>query len=98
MSRKQSGKGGEIDTRPNPFRNVASHAQTRPDVANSDNFGHVVDKILGAGCGVIIASTRDGGALVLTVLDGDTRHRTYCSNDTELEEALDSLNDYYTAP
>lgn len=100
MSNKKNelGKGGNIDTRPNPFRKMVRETQTLPNLGGSDNFGNTVDKILGAGCGLIIAGTRDGGAVVLTVLDGDTRHRTYCSSDTELEEALDSLNDYYTAP
>lgn len=98
MSKKQNGKGGNIDSRPNPFRNVAARASAGPDLSDNANLGHVVDKILSAGCGIILARTRDGGALVITVLDGDTRHRTYCSDDTELEEALDSLNDYYTAP
>jgi hypothetical protein len=99
MSKKtENGKGGNIDTRPNPFRAVARHTQARPDLANYSTLGLVLDKIVSAGCGVIIASTRDGGAIVFTVLDGDTRHRTYCSDDTELEEALDSLNEYYTAP
>jgi hypothetical protein len=96
--RQENGKGGNIDTRPNPFRNVVRHSQTRPDLASASDLGPVIDKIISAGCGVILASTRDGGAIVLTVLDGDTRHRTYCASDTELEEALDSLNDYYTAP
>lgn len=95
---KQAGKGGAIDTRPNPFRNVVRSAQALPDFSSADNFGNTVDKIIGAGCGVILAATRDHGAIVITVLDGDTRHRTYCSSSTELEEALDSLNDYYTAP
>lgn len=98
MPKKENGKGGNIDSRPNPFSSATRQAQTCPDVGSSDDFGHTVDKILSAGCGLIIARTRDNGALVLTVLDGDTRHRTYCSNNTELEEALDSLNDYYTAP
>ena len=96
MKKSINGKGGNIDTRPNPFRNVATHPQTRAEFASYSVLGLVIDKIISAGCGVILAGTRDGGALVITVLDGDTRHRTYCSNDTELEEALDSLNDYYS--
>jgi len=45
-----------------------------------------------------VGRTRDGGAMVLTVLDGDNRHRTYCSSTAELEAALESLEAAFTAP
>jgi len=40
---------------------------------------------------VMLGSTRDGGAVVITVFDGEQRHRTYCSNDHELENAFASV-------
>lgn len=88
------GKGAEWDSRPNPFASTKSvgHAPALGDV---QGLGLAVDKVLDAGCAILIGHTRDGGALVLTVLDGDQRHRTYCSNSDELEAAVKALSFVY---
>jgi hypothetical protein len=90
MVKLEKGKGGLFDTRPNPF-GYQKGTHIAPTLTESDNLGRVFDAVCGNGCALILGHTRDGGALVITVLDGDQRHRTYCSNDNELAGALDAL-------
>lgn len=88
------GKGGNFDTRPNPFGpQVTSIA---PDFGDQAETGLAIDSILRAGCAIIIGRTRDGGAVCLTVLDGAERHRSYCANDRELANALSALRSSYS--
>lgn len=46
-----------------------------------------------AGLGVIVASTSDGGAFAITVLDGDQRDKAYASTADELRSLLEALRD-----
>jgi hypothetical protein len=86
----EKGKGGLWETRPNPFsqRQVTHIA---PELAAVSSLGSAFDKVLRTGCALMLGHTRDGGALVLTVLDGEQRHRTYCANDVEMEAAIEAL-------
>jgi len=86
-NKSESGKGGNFATRKNPFT-ARKGTTIRPRLDEITSLGTAIDAILDAECAVIIGSTRDGGALVLTILDNDERHRTYCSNPEELEEAI----------
>jgi len=97
MSKQQNGKGPQWDIRPNPFAGSASGA-AKVSLGDVSRFGLVLDTVLAEGAAVMVGRTRDGGALVLTVLDGDNRHRTYCSTNAELEAALESLESAFTAP
>jgi len=89
------GKGGHFDTRSNPFGGKGIPT-ARPNLASVPGLGGVVDSILLGGAAIMLGSTRDGGAVVITVFDGEQRHRTYCSNDRELENAFSSLQAAYT--
>jgi len=92
--REASGKGGNIDTRRNPF--VASGKDAaRPSLASVPGMGAVIDSVLLAGAAVMLGATRDGGAIVITIFDGQDRHRTYCSNERELENAWASISAAY---
>lgn len=82
-----TGKGGDFQTRRNPFTERAS-VGTRPSFADDGSIGLALDAVLRSECAIIIGSTRDGGAVVLTILDGEERHRTYCSNEGELSAAI----------
>lgn len=96
MNTKQTkGKGGNFDTRPNPF-DGRQNSHIAPELADISHLGSIIDKLCVSGCAILVGHTRDGGALVVTVLDGDNRHRTYCSNAEELESAFQALNDMYT--
>jgi hypothetical protein len=88
-SKKEKGKGELWDTRANPFAgNGAQHIA--PSFTECTDLARLLDGVCRAGCAIMVGHTRDGGAVVFTILDGDNRHRTYCSNDPELQGAIDS--------
>lgn len=95
MAKSPSGKGGNFDTRVNPFARASKVEKSRPNFTEVSNLGQALQVCVEAGCALMLGSTRDGGAMVLTILDGDDRHRTYCSNDVELQEAFDAIVDRY---
>jgi hypothetical protein len=95
MAKQENGKGGSFETRANPFLRLVSSTTMRPEVASAPMLLLAVDRLIGAGCALIIGSTRDGGALCLTILDDQDRHRTYCSNEQELDAAVASILDMY---
>lgn len=43
------------------------------------------------GCALMFGATRDGGAVALTLLDGNDRHKLYPQNVQELDQALQDL-------
>jgi hypothetical protein len=88
------GKGGNFNSRPNPFGNNKSVGHA-PELAGTATAALVIDEVLAAGCAIMFGHTRDGGALVCTVLDGEQRHRSYCSNEQELDAMMLSLHNYY---
>jgi len=90
---RQSGKGGDFISRPNLFGRGSAHSM--PALADHSNCGLAIDAVLRAGNAIMLGGTRDGGALCITVLEGDTRHRTYCSNYNELEDALAQLREFF---
>lgn len=93
-NKKQSGKGGNFDTERNPFVGVRV-LSNRPSLGDSARLGLVLDCVIAAGAAVMLGATRDGGALVITILDGDQRHRTYCTDEHELTSALASMEAAY---
>ncbi len=92
---KEAGKGGNFVSRPNPFGGQVQRKEVRPSYGSQTLVGAALDAVINAECALILGSTRDGGALVLTVLDGEERHRTYCSSDGELQAALQALIELY---
>lgn len=48
------------------------------------------------GCALMFSATRDKGALVLTLLNGDARNRVYPANTAELVAALTDLQESMT--
>lgn len=93
-NRTPRGKGENWDTRPNPFASSKSVGHA-PSLGDVPGLGLAFDQVLEQGCAILVGRTRDNGALVLTVLDGDQRHRTYCSNDQELDLAIKALTFVY---
>lgn len=89
-----NGKGGNFESRANPFGSTKSIGRA-PELASTATASIVVDEILAAGAAVMFGRTRDGGALVCTVLDGETRHRSYCSSEQELDAMMLALHNYY---
>lgn len=95
VSGAPKGKGGNFDSRPNPFAGKATRGKA-PRLSDALHVAGVLDEVMDTGCAVMLGHTRDGGALCITVLDGDTRHRTYCSDDGELADAVNSLHETFT--
>lgn len=94
-TKSQVGKGGNLQTQRNPFYNGPKEVTNPPCLDDISHIGRALEKVLQAGCAIIIGRTRDNGAVVLTILDGDQRHRTYCSNDLELDQAFTAIIDLY---
>lgn len=90
-----SGKGGNFNTRPNIFAN-SKGAGRAPECAGAKTFSSVIDEVLANGCAILLGHTRDGGALVCTVLDGEVRHRSYASSEQELDAMMLALHEYFT--
>lgn len=95
MVRKQSGKGGDFDTRPNPFKGSGPNPKSSADFTEVSDIGKALQVLVESGCAIMLGRTRDGGAMVLTILDQDDRHRTYCSNNVELQSAFDAIIQMY---
>lgn len=74
----------------NPFGNSGSQHHT-PSFTEVGNLAHVLDAVCRAGCAIMFGHTRDGGAVVITVLDGDNRYKQYCANADELERSAESI-------
>lgn len=84
------GKGGNFDTRKNPFTQAGNNSPG-PALAGVPGLGSVLDLVLQGGAALMVGMTRDHGAVVITIFDGEDRHRTYCSNERELENAFASI-------
>jgi len=89
------GKGGNFNTQRNPFQQGIKAVPNRPSLAECPRLGLAIDRILASGCALILGATRDGGAVCLTILDGEDRHRTYCSTELELDSAIASIEQLY---
>jgi hypothetical protein len=57
------------------------------------NWG-LLCEVVDAGIGVLIGRTRDGGAVSMTVLDGDERFRSYGSTDEEVDAMFGALRNF----
>ena len=89
-----NGKGADFTTRANPFGKVTT-LHGAPELAGATMASQAIDTTLKAGCAVMLGLTRDEGALCITILDGQDRHRTYCSNEQELDDALTAMIEMY---
>jgi len=88
---------GEFETRRNPFVGRGDKGSA-PSLADCGSLGGALDCVLRVGCAVMLGHTRDGGALVITILDGNDRHRTYCADERELDLAVKALCAVYETP
>ena len=69
------------------------------DALNSVPEGLLASVLLAvveSGCALMVSCTRDKGALCLTLLDGERRHRVYPTGAAELIAALTDLRDSLT--
>lgn len=92
---EEKGKGGNFKSERNPFKNNQPKKGGAPDVAGGQGLVEAIDAALKAGCAIMFGQSRDGGTLVITILDGDARHRTYCSSEEELDAAIAAMVNMY---
>jgi len=90
----RKGKAGNFSTAKNLF-SAHKAKGSAPKLADSSGLLSALDELLAAGNAVMLGNTRDCGALVFTVLEGDERHRTYCSSDEELDGAIVEIHERY---
>lgn len=93
--KRNSGKGGNFDTRKNPFARTTQGQGTAPSVGDNAFLGQAIDRVVAAGCAIMLGQTRNGGTLCITILDGDDRHRTYCTTGDELDQAVAAMLEMY---
>jgi hypothetical protein len=77
-----------------PFAREARPYDAR--VEDSPGAGSVIDTILATGNAVIFGTTRDGGAICVTVCEDDQRHKTYVHSQIELDNAMSFLAHHYS--
>jgi hypothetical protein len=92
---KENGKGGNFAKGKNPFGKMPDTLQSAPKITECAGLWAGVQCALTAGCAVLVGHTRDGGALCITVLDGDDRYRSYCSTNEEVAAAGQALMQQY---
>jgi len=84
------GRGGSLQTSINPFAGKA-RPDARARIEDAPRALAAVDALLDSGCAIIIGKTQDGGAVSITILAGQERHRTYCADQEELNDAFDAI-------
>lgn len=54
-----------------------------------------LDAVVSVGAALLVGSTRDGGAVNLTLMNGNDRIKVFCANADELTAALADLRDSF---
>lgn len=82
--------------RPDPRGSRYARLGTRQEVsakatwedANADDLWRTVYQVTNSGDAIMFSRTRDGGAVVLTVLSGDDRQKAYATGEEEVASLL----------
>lgn len=74
-------------------RSTIAWGQLEPDA-----IGRWVARLCDAGYGIVLGKTSDGGALSVTILDGDDRYRDYPSSVEDFEDLSDWCENHYDLP
>ncbi len=89
-TRGRKGHGGAFSQGSNVFHDRERSSSRAAFIDVPGGVG-TIDKLLESGFAIIFGCTRDGGAISITLLDGDDRHRTYCASQEELNDAFASM-------
>jgi len=82
-----------------PQKGASNEAVTAIRRAEVNKLRDAIADTVNMGAAIMFSGTRDGGAVVLTVLDGDARNKVYATNVAELDEALRDLTESFgTSP
>jgi hypothetical protein len=90
------GAGRPSEKRVNPFGPAAARTGL-PSLGDCSGLVLALDSALAAGDAIILGTTRDGGAVCVTVLVGDDRYKFYAVTESELTHCMEALITYYKA-
>lgn len=98
---RNEGKSRRSDTRVrkhtvDPFRRRGGDESNLGEFGACPGVSHVLDAVVGSGNGILIGVTRDGGAISVTLMVGEERHRTYAHDQDELDAVIEDLSRYLT--
>jgi len=71
--------------------------RARPEFTEVPGFAATCDLVVAAGAAIMFSRTRDGGAIVVSVFDGDDRAKEYAAQLDELVEIFRQLAAAYAA-
>lgn len=92
-SRRSVARRGNVRT-DSPFRRQRGGSELG-DFAEVPGLSSVLNAVVAGGNGVLIGVTRDGGAISVTLMAGEERHRTYASDQNELDQAFTELAEFH---
>lgn len=90
---RKTGKSDGYNVRPN-YRSLALISWHDID---SDIIASLITTVTDAGAAIMLSKTSDGGALALTVLDGESKVKEYPRTETEVHNFGLWLKDEYFA-
>lgn len=73
--------------------NKASSPKASWEDASAEDLWRTIYMVVNLGDAIMFSRTRDGGAVVLTLLSGDDRDRAYASSEEEIAEALRAIRE-----
>lgn len=97
MQNKRGANNGEPTREKNPQASsgrgrLLSYERSRPgfnwDMVPNDKIARLVKAVTAAGCGCVLGVTSDGGAVSITILDGDERIREWPANNEAYDNFL----------
>lgn len=84
--------GKSNDPRANRYSRVGSRKSQAPKAtwedAEADTLWRAIDEVTRRGDALMFSLTRDGGAVVLTVMSGDDRIKSYATGPEEIAALL----------
>jgi hypothetical protein len=90
----RSSRRGRFATRTDsPFTRTRSAAKLG-SFEETPGITGCLDAIIASGNGLLLGVTRDGGAISLTIMIGEERHRAYATGQEELNQAVEDIITY----
>lgn len=82
-----------------PLRDRGERQPRIPELLSlgADDLRDCVCRVLESGCAILLGATSDGGAISVTLYDGDQRWREYASTPGEFKEVLQAIEDHVDA-
>jgi len=71
-------------------------AHRTPEIGKVERAAEIMDFVIAAGDAIVVSTTSDGGAVVVTVLAGDAREKAYAAGQMELNGIFDQIEEAYS--